>query len=340
MPLEENNKISNSVKERDDIDLTKVFSKIYETFLIISKLVIRFIFTLADTIFANFKLIIVITIIGGLLGLGYFYSNKPYYESNMTLSSDYFKGELLDNSIRNINEVAIEGNTNVLSDLLNISKKKAGNIKSIKVNPLLSHNYRMLLELYSKEEKYKGKLDSLLIYNNQSTFQLAVEVYDTAALKGLDTVLVNFIKNNDYVKKRIAVDRENLVNLKQKLNKESGSLDTLKRSIAASLRSSGDAGRNGTNNVILGEKSVNPIEIYREDLAIYNQRQEVERQLALNAEIEVIEKFIPYAEPKSGSLIKNTLKGAIAGLILALLIILYQMLRSGLTRLRYNLDTV
>lgn len=152
-------------------------------------------------------------------------------------------------------------------------------------------------------------------------------------------MLINYIKDSEYVKKRIAIDRLNLINLQKKLNKESGSLDTLKRSIAASLRSSGDAGRNGTNNVILGEKSVNPIEIYREDLTLYNQRQEVERQLALNAEIEVIEKFIPYIEPKSGTIFKNVTKGTILGFLLALLIISFKMVRLGLTRLRYNLGT-
>lgn len=336
MQVEENKK---SLQESDEIDLTKIFSKIYQGFISFLKLVVQFIFYFADAVFSNFKLITIVTLIGGLLGLIYFFTNKPYYESNMTLSSDYYKGELLNNTIQNINEVAEEGNFKVLADLLNITTKKAKNIRSIKVNPLLTQNYQMLVQHYSSDDKYKGKLDSLLIYNDQSTFKLAVEVYDTAALKGLDTVLINYIKDSEYVKKRIAIDRLNLINLQKKLNKESGSLDTLKRSIAASLRSSGDAGRNGTNNVILGEKSVNPIEIYREDLTLYNQRQEVERQLALNAEIEVIEKFIPYIEPKSGTIFKNAIKGTIFGFLVALLIISFKMVRLGLTRLRYNLGT-
>jgi hypothetical protein len=194
--------------------------------------------------------------------------------------------------------------------------------------------------MYSKDENGKGKLDSLILYNNQSNFQLNVEVYDTTALRGLDSVLVNYIKSNEYVRKRIEADRANLVDLRNKLRRESGSLDTLKRSIAASLRTGGEAGRNGANNVILGERSVNPIDVYKEDLSIYNQRQEIDRRLAISSEIEIIEKFIPYGEPTSGTLMKNIVKGTIAGLVLGLLYVTFQILRNGLTRLRYSLEEV
>jgi hypothetical protein len=338
MKIEESPNAKSRISKEDEIDLARVFSSIYNSFLTVLKIIVRFFFTLIDNIYANLKVIAALTIIGSLLGLAYFYITKPFYESSMTLSSDYFKGELLANSIQNLNEVCGEGNTKVLASLLKIPSAKAKNIKSIKISPVISQNYRILLDLYGKDEKYQGKLDSLLLYNEQSNFQLNVEVYDTAALKGLDTVLTNYIKSNDYVKKRIEVDRINLLSLKNKLIRDSGSLDTLKRNIAASIKSSGDAGRSGTNNVILGEKSVNPIEIYEQDLALYSQKQEIERQLALNAEIEIIEKFIPYSDPKSGSLIKNAAKGAIGGLVIAILYVLYQMLQEGLTRLRYSLE--
>ncbi|MGV3504264.1 MAG: hypothetical protein ACO1O1_11180 [Adhaeribacter sp.] len=338
MKIEEPLKPKNRIDKEDEIDLAKVFSGIYQSFLTFLKIVARFFFTFLDNIFAHLKIIGLLIVLGGGLGLAYFFYTKPYYESRMTLNSDYFKGELLDNSIQNLNEVCKEGNSKVLASLLKIPESKSRNIKSIKLSPVVSQNYRMLIELYSSDKKYQGKLDSLLLYNFQSNFQLNVEVYDTSALKGLDTILVNYIKTNAYVKKRIEIDRLNLINKKNKLTRESGSLDTLKRSIAISIRRSGDAGRSGTNNVILGEKTVNPIEIYQQDLELYNQRQEIDRQLALNAEIEVIEKFIPYSKPKSGSIVTNAAKGAVAGLIIAILYVLYQMLRDGLTRLRYSLE--
>jgi hypothetical protein len=337
MKLEEEKKFTKG-SNQDEIDLVKVFNSLIKSLASFFKYIFRFFFTLLDNIYLNLKLIILFIAVGIILGLAYFYTTKPYYESSMTLSSDYYRGELLDNSIQNLNEVCAEGNSRVLASLLKIPVSKAKNIRSVKLSPILSHNYRTLLNLYSGDERFQGKLDSLLLYNDQSNFQLNVEVYDTAALNGLDTVLANYIKSNEYVKKRIEVDRVNLLSLKNKLIRVSGSLDTLKRNIAASIKSSGDAGRSGTNNVILGEKSVNPIEIYEQDLALYNQRQEIERQLALNAEIEIIEKFIPYSDPKSGSFIKNAAKGAIGGLIIAILYVLYQMLREGLTRLRYSLE--
>jgi hypothetical protein len=331
-------KTKETYKANDEIDLGLVFNRFFYYVKAFFKGIIKALFQIIDRLFKNLKLIALFLILGAIAGCLYFYAKKPYYESSMTLSSEYFKGELLANSIQNLNEVCEEGNSRVLASLLQIPLGKAQNIRSINLSPIVSQNYRMLVDLYSGNEKYEGKLDSLLLYSNQSNFQLNVEVYDTTALNGLDTVLANYIKSNDYVRKRIVVDRMNLLSLKNKLIRESGSLDTLKRSIATSIKSSGDAGRSGTNNVILGEKSVNPIEIYERDLDLYNQRQEIERQLALNAEIEIIEKFIPYADPKSGSLLKNTAKGAIGGFILAILFVLYQMLQEGLTRLRFSLE--
>lgn len=331
-------KIKESQKVNDEIDLLLVFNRFSSMVKSFFKGILKTLFQIADRIFHNIKLIAALIILGGIAGSLYFYSKKPYYESSMTLSSDYYKGELLDNSIKNLDEVCSEGNSKVLANLLRIPESKATKIRSIQVSPIISNSYQLLVDLYSQDEKHQGKLDSLLLYSNQINFQLNVEVYDTAALNGLDTILVNYIRNNEFVKKRIEVDRTNLINLKDKLSRESSKLDTLKRSIAASIKSSGDAGRSGTNNVILGEKSVNPIDIYREDLQIYNQRQDIEKQLALNAEIEIIEKFIPYANPKSGSLTINIVKGAVSGLLLAILFVLYQMLNESLTRLRYHLE--
>ncbi len=338
MDYQDNTKTKNQPTTEEEIDLGKLFITIGRSIVLFFKSIFRLFFLFADTFFSNYKIVLALTVLGTLLGAGYYFAVKPYYNSHMTLGSEYFKGELLDNSIQNLDKVCSEGNAKVLASLLNIDSTRAAQIRSIKVSPIVSQNYKMLLDLYSKDENGQKKLDSLLLYNNQTNFQLNVDVYDTTALRGLDTILVNYIKKNEYVRKRIEVDRANLANLKDKLGRESVNLDTLKKSMASSMRTGGEAGRNGANNVILGERSVNPIDVYKEDLSIYNQRQEVERQLALNAEIEIIEKFIPYSEPESGTLIKNLIKGILAGIIFSILYVFYIILRDGLKRFRLALN--
>lgn len=337
MHYPEDIKTKRTSTSEEEIDLSKLFVSIGRGIGRFFKGLFRLFFLFVDTFFSNFRTIVALIAVGGLLGLIYFYTARPYYESHMTLGSDYYKGELLDNSIQNLNAVCAEGNAPVLATLLKIPVAKAEKIRKITVSPIISQNYRALLDLYSRDEKDSKKLDSLLVYNDQSNFQLNVEVYDTTALKGLDTTLVNYIRQNDYVNKRIQVDRLNLANLREKLSRESGNLDTLKKNLASSLRTGTEAGRNGANNVILGERSVNPIDVYKEDLNIYNQRQEVERLLALNSEIEIIEKFIPYAEPQSGTLLKNVAKGTLLGVIFSLLYVFYLILRDGLQRFRLTL---
>src|SRR5688500_15616369 len=123
MKLEEEKKFS-KVKNQDEIDLIKVFNSLLKSIASFFKYIFRFFFALLDNIYLNIKFILLFSVLGAILGLTYFYITKPYYESSMTLSSEYFKGELLDNSIQNLNEVCSEGNTKVLASLLNIPDAK------------------------------------------------------------------------------------------------------------------------------------------------------------------------------------------------------------------------
>jgi hypothetical protein len=62
----------------------------------------------------------------------------------------------------------------------------------------------------------------------------------------------------------------------------------------------------GSGNVILGdEKLSNPIDIYREDLSIYTELQDVEEELYIQPDFELVEGFTTFKKPESDSFAKT-----------------------------------
>ncbi|KAA5544756.1 YveK family protein [Adhaeribacter rhizoryzae] len=324
-------------EENDTIDLKELFNSFFRLIRNFFYLILKFFFLFFETAAKNLKLIVALTLLGGVLGAAYFYIIRPYYESRMTLGSVYYKGEFINNSIQNLDALAGEGNYTALSRILNIPVKKSSQLKSLKIEPVVSPNKQLLIDLYKETEGNKHRLDSILLNTEDSTFHIKVQVYDTTALNGLDSSLVNFLKQNKYVKKRIEIERANLRSRRAKLIKESGSLDTLKRNIALSYRNQA-GGRTGTNNVILDDKGTNPVEIYREDLRLYEQLMDIEKLLYINAEIEIIEPFTALGKPISGTLLKNTILGLLLGLAVAFSVILIKIVTRGLIYLRSQFE--
>jgi len=331
-----NKEINSSNKQNsseEEIDLNKLFNSIINGISTFFKGLFRVLFLFLDTLAANLKLVGLFMLVGGIVGMAYTFFVKPYYESSMTLGSAYYRGELINNSIRSLDKLCNGHNYSALSKILQIPKLKAMSLKGIQIEPIVSPSTQLLIELYKETEGNKRRLDSLILNTEDSTFQIRVLVYDTTALNGLDTSLVNYIMKNNYVSKRIQIERENLRNRKAKIIKESLSLDTLKRNIALSYRSQA-GGRTGTNNVILDDKGTNPIDVYREDMRLFEQQLNIDRLLYINSEIEIIDPFIAYGDPKSGTIPTNTIKGLLGGLILSLLLILFKVINLGLNKIK------
>jgi len=333
MNNKEINNFNRKTSSEEEIDLNKLFNSIVNGFSTFFKGLFRVFFLFLDTLLANLKIVGLFVLVGGILGLSYTFIIKPYYESSMTLGSVYYRGQLINNSIQNLNLLCKEQNYSSLSRILEIPTTQASTLRGIQIEPVVSPNMQLLVDLYKETEGNKRRLDSLILSSEDTTFQIKVQVFDTTFLKGLDTSIVNYILKNKFVKKRIDIERVNLRNRKAKLIKESTSLDTLKRNIALSYRSQA-GGRTGTNNVILDDKGTNPIDVYREDMRLFEQQLNIDRLLYINSEIEIIDPFIAYGDPKSGTYLTNGLKGLLFGLLIGLLLILFKVLSIGINKMK------
>jgi hypothetical protein len=312
--------------QSDEIDLGALFAKIGNFFSSIGRGIIRFIALLRRTPLENKTLFFAFLIGGGLAATGYwFFVKKSFYESTMILSSNYLNGRIVDNTIDKLNLLADEYDKNGLARELNIPLEFAKDIIALDAKPFIPETEVTDLEILREQlktlqtdkrnEKMIEQVVQRLAIENRHAFQITLRMLRPSSTKVIQDALVNYFRSNDYIKKRIEISRVNALAKREKLVKESHKLDSLKIVIYSNYKSMAEQARQGSNNVILSDRSVaNPIDIYNQDLSLYNEIQNIDRHLYLQPDFEVIDGFTEFSEPASDSLPKTVALGMLLGL--------------------------
>jgi len=321
----------NPVKQSDEIDLSQLFSKIGDFFTNIGLGIMRFLALLRRIPIENKLLFILIIIASAIVGFSYSkFLNKNFYESSMILSSDYLNKRLVDNTIDKLNLLAGEENKHGLAKVLNITDTLANNIVKFDAKPFIAENDLIELEVLkeqlrnaqanAKNEKVIDQVVQRIEIENRHAFEITVKTYNPTFIGALQLALINHFRNNDYIKRRIEINKTNLLEKKTKLHHDLQKLDSLKFIIFDNYKSMAAQSRQGSNNVILSDKAVtNPVEIYNQDLLLYNQFQDVNSQVYLQKDFEVIDGFTEFSEPSSASLRKILSISILIGIGLAYL---------------------
>jgi hypothetical protein len=184
------------------------------------------------------------------------------------------------------------------------------------------------------EKAVVQKVIASLEIENKNAFQITVYVYDPAAVHEVGEGLVGYFKRNDFIKKRIEINRQNLVARKAKLERESRKLDSLKSVIYNNLENLSKQSREPAGNLMMSEKFIaNPMDVYKEDYSFYNQLQEAEKDLYLQPDFEVVDGFTSIQEPASAGTAEVMAWGLLIGLGLGYLVILIRNWDKALSRL-------
>jgi len=315
--------LENQTKPSDEIDLGVLFEKIGNFFKSIAGGSLRFIAVLRNTPVRNKGLFLVLMISGAGLALAYSFAlKKKFYESSMILNSDYLNKRIVDNAIEKLNLLADEETPKGLASALHISDSLARNIVKFTARPFVAERELIEIEvlkeqLKSAQLKNQAVIDQItrrIEIENQHAFEFAVRTYSPTAIKPLQDALVNYFRNNDYIKRRIEITKTNLGARKLKLINESHKLDSLKNVIYANYRSMAEQTRQGSNNVILSDKSVtNPLDVYSQDLSFNDQILSIDRQLYIQPDFEIVDGFTEFNEPASASELKMVVTGLLIG---------------------------
>jgi hypothetical protein len=312
--------------QSDEIDLGVLFAKIGDFFKSIGLSFIRFLALLRSKPIENKVLFFGLIVAGGVLAASYgLYVRKKYYESTMILSSNYLNLRIVESAIEKINLLAGENDSKGLARALMIPDSIAKDVVKLSAVPFLPESELLDIEILKeqlknlqadkKNEKIIEQVVQKLEIENRHAFQLTVRILRASSTKILQEALVNFFRNNDYIKKRIEITKLNALARKEKLVNESEKLDSLKGVIYSNYKSMAEQSRQGSNNVILSDRAVtDPIQIYNQDLAIYNEIQSIDRQLYLQPDFEVVDGFTEFSEPASDSIPNMVVIGIIVGI--------------------------
>lgn len=295
----------------DEIDIGVLFSKIGDFFKSLGFGFLRFLALVRRVPLENKTLFIALILIG--LAGGFWYSltlKKKYYSTTMILSSEYLNKRIVDNTIKKLNLLAQEDGYQGLAKELNISSELAQDIQDFDARPFVAESELVELEILKeqlrsfqsdkKNEQVVQKVIERIEIENRHAYEITIRVYNPTVVGELEIALVNYFKNNDYLKKRVEITKANRLARKQKLQRESQKLDSLKAVIYENYQTMAAQSRQGSNNVILSDKAVtNPIEIFERDLTIYDEIQSIDKSLYLQDDFEVVDGFTEFSKPAS-----------------------------------------
>jgi hypothetical protein len=303
-----------STTTSDEIDITQLFRWIGRGFRNVGLGIIKAIAGLRNLFFSN-RVFFGIVLISGLVVGGSYYQflSKKYYKSSMIISCDYLNNRILENAIEKLNLLCVEKDRDGLAAELKIDIDLAKNIRKFYVRPFVSENDLIEIEVLKEQlnnvaaEKRDlvDKVIERVDIENKHAFQIEVLIYNPDIVKNLETAIVGYFADNEYIKRRVEINKQNLQIKKAKLTQESNKLDSLKQVLYQNLQSMARQNREGSNNVILSDKYLtDPMEIYEEDLNLHDELLNINRQLYVQPDFELVDGFTTFKEPESASLFR------------------------------------
>jgi len=338
----------NQQYQNDDIDLRKLFQAIGNLFANIWKGFILILVGTKRATISHILLFIILIIVGG--AIGYFSGSitDPYYRTSMLLHSSVFKGQLIENSIEKLNTLCQQSDRTELAKILKLPIEIADSIKGFESIPFVSEEEIIQVEIL-REQLKNLNTDEYQINNvieriqieNKSTYEIVALVYSTRIMSKLEEPLINYIRQNPYVSKRLESTQRNRTKKKDKILRESEKLDSLKNVIYRNLSILGDRSREGSNNVILAEDNMaNPLNVVKEDMDLYDELLKIEELLVLEPEFEVVDGFTTFSRPEGPSRSKDISDSILIAIGLGYLFIILKGVNSYLTKVEKEQNEV
>jgi hypothetical protein len=315
----------------DEVDIRAVFTAVGRFFKRLGNSFLVAILSIRRVTRKFIKLIIACALIG--IGIGYlsYRTFEPYYASELTVSSHYYSHEMLKSAIHELNQLASEQNHVILGRKLNINPEQASVIRSFEVQSMVLTKdlieIEALVQAVSSNDNLTDEQQEELrnrLMENTTSFKIITTVYDVSVLDQLENGIMTFLRDNDYIRRRVAIEQENLILLRDKIRRDQEQLSQLKSLQAEAYRRIAETGQTGSNNVIFGtpETANAPLNVYVQDLEFSRELQNINERLELNRGLEIVSGFTPYGAPASLSLRGQLILGAIIGLAVAYTIIL------------------
>ncbi len=241
------------------------------------------------------RLLLVILFVVAGLGVGYFIhsATKPYYTSSMTLILADIRNEFVEDQLTSLTEMVEEDNYEVIAKYLEIPVDNARQIKKIE---FINLDQNRIAE------------DSILV---GSPFKIELMLYNNSLFDAMEPALINFLESNRYFLKQKNIRQRQVENLISKYKGVISSIDSVKESVIAP--------RGPVSGFVYGEP-IDPTNLYREGISMYEEQVKLEAELARLDNIEIVNGFTPRSKPSGPSLLIFLAIGALFAFLISIIV--------------------
>ena len=276
---------------KDEIDLLFLFRKIGDGFQAVGDKISY----ASDVVRKYYLRVLLVTLIGAAAGYGLFSITKPYYTSSMTLILAEIRNEFIEDQLNKLSVMINEENLEAISERLDINVGAAGQIKG--------------MNFYNLDQDRIAE-DSVL---TGSPFRIELMLYDNKLFDTMEPALTNYLENNRYFSKQKRIRQQQMISMISKYKNDIESLDSVKTTVA---------NPEGPVNGFVYGQPIDPSNLYRESINMYQEQIELEAELEQLDNVEVVTGFVSRLIPTGPSLIKYLLIGAFLGFLVGLMVAL------------------
>lgn len=234
-----------------------------------------------------------------LLGSYYYYFVKPNeYQSSLTISSKVLKVEDANSIIKPINNYIKGRELEVLSEILDLTLEEAKSLTSI--------NADYLEDDLEKKEQSKEKLD-------EEKFVITVKASNNMVFEKLNKPILKVLKNSEYYKIKVNLNKTKLTNLYSKLDNLISQLDTINPKLFETYNKS----NTNSNSIFLS----NPGNLSETIIELLIARGKASENLVYETELITIQKFQNYSSIENKFFNKFLISMLIISMILSFLTI-------------------
>ena len=251
---------------------------------------------------STFKGIVVIglsMILGALAGVALYKFSTPFYESQLIINHNRVNNEFCKEMINHVNGfIDLRAENELLAQELQVSPEIARSVKAIW--------YEDVNENLAK--RYQDSTSVLL------PFGVKIKVFNRQTLKPMQDALIKYLESNEYAVKRKNIEAQQIREILKRIDREILQIDSLRHVVTEAI-----IPRTEGTGIILGEP-INPIDVYRRRMDLFEKHMNYERKLMLNDSFEVAVGFTESAKRAGAGILTYIAGGLCTGYVFGFLI--------------------
>jgi len=255
----------------------------------------------------HFIFVAISTVVGVILSIAAFISLPEIYESRMIILSDLLTESYSKEITKSLKNLIKESNTPILASRLGLTEGDAAQISSIEIEGL-------------KKESGSEK------ESDRTIFIVTANIKSKEILPKLQNGVIQFLRNNEFVKVRVRQRKEECQSMIKKIGLEMRSLDSLKKRLFL-----GEPVYAKSSEMLL----VDPTSIYSKIIELNKEQIKYKNDLELSDSIQLIEGFTVFQKPAEPKLSILLLIGFFGGFFTSIgLLIFTRLLKLANSKLR------